>query len=319
MSRIEAMSSIAGAPGRAPVLVGDGFLPVELAESMRRDVEAHFAAPSAHRPDTHQVWNYWFVPELYTYLRTSPEKVIHRDRVKSFIEALGGWSLAVLGMGRVTWPYLSLYVGGCRQGWHNDSGNGRFAYVYSLTKNERRTVGGETLVLREDDPFRSNLARPTAGRGLYEMIEPRFNRLVVFDDRLPHAVERVDGAMDPVEGRFVLHGHLSEAGPVVSGALPANATLEPIVAALRAFITEASATAALYNGPLVLHLSIDPAGSVKNCAVLLDRVMHRDPGEAGWDILRARLVALLGELKFPHAEGETVVLLPVMFNALPTS
>jgi hypothetical protein len=295
-------------------LVGDGFLPVELAESMRRDIEAHFAAPGAHRSDTHQIWNYWFVPELYTYLRTSPEKIIQRDRVKSFLEALAGWSLAVLGLGQVTWPYLSLYVGGCRQGWHNDSGNGRFAYVYSLTKNERRTVGGETLVLREDDPFRSNLAKPNAGRGFYEAIEPRFNRLVIFDDRLPHAVDRVEGPMDPVEGRFVLHGHLSEAGPVVTGALPMNAVLEPIANAFRSIFQEGLAAAAFYHGPLVLRLSIDPAGSVRECAVVLDRVMHRDPGEVEWENLRARFMHRLSELKFPRAEGETVVLQPVMFN-----
>ena len=58
---------------RAPAAVFDDFLPKDLAEAMRADIDAHFAKPEAHRPDTHQVWNYWFVPESYTYLRTLPE------------------------------------------------------------------------------------------------------------------------------------------------------------------------------------------------------------------------------------------------------
>jgi hypothetical protein len=62
-------------PGLAPVAVFGNFLPKDLAEAMRADIDAHFAKPGAHRPNTHQVWNYWFVPELYTYLRTSPEKI----------------------------------------------------------------------------------------------------------------------------------------------------------------------------------------------------------------------------------------------------
>ena len=45
---------------------------------------------------------------------------------------------------------------------------------------------------------------------------------MLFDDRVPHAVQRVEGPMDPVEGRFVLHGHLSEAGVVAQGGLHAD-------------------------------------------------------------------------------------------------
>jgi hypothetical protein len=87
--------------------------------------------------------------------------------------------------------------------------------VYSLTRNERQTIGGETLVQHDVDPFRAHLTRAAAGRSFYDVIEPKFNRLVVFDDRLPHGVERVDGSMDPTEGRFVLHGHLSEGGTIM--------------------------------------------------------------------------------------------------------
>ena len=115
-------------------------------------------------------------------------------------------------MGKVTWPYLSLYVDGCQQRLHNDSTNGRFGYVYSLTWDERKTIGGETIVLKEGDLFRAIWADAPPVPGCYDLIEPRFNRLTMFDDRMTHGVQRVEGSMDPVEGRFVLHGHISEAG-----------------------------------------------------------------------------------------------------------
>lgn len=310
-------SAIAGldAPLRAPILIADDFLPPELAGAMRADIDGHFAEPRTHRADTHQIWNYWFVPELYAYLRTGPEKVIRRDRVESFVGALQAWSIATLGMGNLTWPYLSLYVSGCRQGLHNDATNGRFGFVYSLTRDQRRTIGGETLVFREGDPFRGKLVEASAGRGFYDSIEPKFNRLVVFDDRLPHAVERVEGSMDPVEGRFVLHGHLSETGTIIAGALPVAAVEEAVLGLLRDFAARNAARIALYQGPLALRFVIGPGGSVETCDILIDRVACTDPGHTEWEPMRAGLVDMFKTLKFPPASGETTVTQPLAFGA----
>lgn len=298
---------------RTPLVIVDDFLPRELAMAMREDIDAHFAEPGAHRADTHQVWNYWFVPELYTYLRTTPEKVIRRDRVEDFMDALRTWSTDSLGMGDVTWPYLSLYVGGCRQGLHNDARNGRFAFVYSLTRDQRRTVGGETLVFREEDPFRSKLAEASAGRHFYDTIAPKFNRLIVFDDRLPHGVERIEGSMDPVEGRFVLHGHLAETG-IIDGALPTEVVEEALATLIADFDARYLAHIALYHGLVVLRFVVSPAGSVATCEILVDRVMHADPGHSEWEALRGEIVTRVKSLKFPSVEGETMVTLPLSFG-----
>lgn len=301
-------------PFTAPVAVVDDFLPAELAARMRADIVAHFGDPSAHRPPTHQIWNYWYVPGLYTYLRTQPEKVIDGARVTRFIDLLRAWSAAALGLGQVSWPYLSLYVGGCRQSLHNDSANGRFAFVYSLTAAERRTVGGETIILREGDPFRRNLRTPNAGHGLYDLVEPRFNRLVVFDDRMVHGVEPVAGSMDPLDGRVVLHGHLSEGGPIVIGALPFEALRDPLREAFDAFLASRSASLNLYHGPLSVRLAIGEAGNVAETAVVLDRVAHPAEGDTEWETLRAEFVRRLGAIRFPPAAGATVVILPVAFG-----
>ena len=39
------------------------------AEALRAPIDLHFSEPHRHGFDTHFVWNYWYVPGLYTYLR----------------------------------------------------------------------------------------------------------------------------------------------------------------------------------------------------------------------------------------------------------
>ena len=86
--------------------------------------------------------------------------------------------------------------------------------------------------------FEPTWRRAQAGSGFFASIEPNFNRLVVFDDRMPHGVERVDGSMDPVEGRFVLHGHLRDKGAIVSGALTEQQVGEVVMEALIGFSSD---------------------------------------------------------------------------------
>jgi hypothetical protein len=298
---------------RERLIVIDDFLPAELAEAMRGDIDMHFRNPERHAPASHQVWNYWFVPELYAYLRTQPEKVIAPASASAFHERLSAWSINNLGLGRVSWPYLSLYVAGCRQGLHNDAVNGRFAFVYSLTRDARRTQGGRTIVHREGDPARALMTQASAGRSFFDAVEPRFNRLVVFDDRLPHAVEPLEGSMDPLEGRFVLHGHLGESGPIVGGALAPDTVVAPLAAALEGFA--ASTFLDGYHGPLTLRLDIRPQGDVASCRVMLDRVLHPDPGDGRWPWLLGDLVARLAALTFPAAAASSIIVAPVVFGA----
>ena len=303
-------------PITAPHMAVDDFLPTSLAEQMRQGIDDHFAEPHSHRPDTHQVWNYWYVPDLYTYLRTLPEKVIARLLVERFHSALTAWARETLGMGKVTWPFLSLYVDGCQQNLHNDSNNGRFGYVYSLTWDDRKTIGGETIVLREGDLFRSNLTSSAAGYGLYDLIPPRFNRLALFDDRMPHGVQRVEGAMDPLEGRFVLHGHISESGPLVDGPLPLDSVTEALTQALAEPASALSQGDPAYHGPLVLRLMVEPSGEVRSVRLLLDRVARADGGSTGEGI--ERILAAARSMRFPAASAESRINAPLIIGgALP--
>jgi hypothetical protein len=254
------------------------------------------------------VWNYWHVPGSYTYLRTSPEKVIARDKVERFVERLRTWAAMNLGLAGITWPNLSLYVPGCLQGLHNDSVNGRLGFVYSLTRNDRRTIGGETVVMHDRDLFRTLLDQPAAGYLLYDLVEPRFNRLTLFDDRVPHAVQRIDGSMDPVEGRLVLHGHISEAGVVAQGALTPAAIQESVTAAL-APIREGVAPGV--RGPLVFKLDIAATGEVQQLRPILDRLASSEADNL--DDLRGKIVDRLSKLSFPQQSAPTWANVPLIF------
>jgi Rps23 Pro-64 3,4-dihydroxylase Tpa1-like proline 4-hydroxylase len=49
-------------------------------------------------------------------------------------------------------------------------------------------------------------------------VEPAFNRLTLFDPRLPHGVRAVAGTRDPRRGRLVVTGWFTEPTPFFNGA-----------------------------------------------------------------------------------------------------
>src|SRR5689334_2209871 len=89
------------------------------AEEMRACYDRHFSSPHRNAAPSHQIWDYWHVPDLYTYLRTSPRRVFPSAFVDLFVEKLRAWAVDKLGMTLVSEPTLSLYVDGCGQGLHN--------------------------------------------------------------------------------------------------------------------------------------------------------------------------------------------------------
>jgi len=294
---------------RDPFLIIDEFLPTNVANDLRGKLEDHFNYPERHQADTHQIWNYWFIDGLYTYHRTLPHKVFGHDLANQFQSAVEAWAKQQLGMTRLPPPYLSMYIDGCRQGQHNDSGNGRFAYVYSLTKNERKTIGGQTLVWREENYFAAKFTSPHAGNGFYEAIEPRFNRLAVFDDRMPHAVERVEGPMDPLEGRFVLHGHISEEGPIVDGPL-----LYDAVTCVLTNSPPLTAEVYSYHGPLVLRLQVNSDGRVTEASELVNRLkpLSSSAPPVGEEV--NRIIARARQLRFTSSSAASIVTIPLSFG-----
>jgi hypothetical protein len=294
--------------------VVDDFLPSATAQEMRNAIEAHFGNQYQHSKKTHMVWNYWHVPGLYTYLRTLPEMVIGPALTEAFHATLFQWSSETLGMGAINSSYLSLYVSGCRQNQHNDSRNGRFGFVYFLTKNSRKTVGGETLIWREDDYFGTRMHRGGASEAFFQSVEPRFNRLLVFDDRIPHAVQIVEGNMDPLEGRIVLHGHLVEVGALVHGPLPREVVREMADQTAADYSAELGDALMIYHGPAVVRFIVHRDGTVEPPYLILDRVKRlRGEGPHAQEMLLG-LLDRISQLRFPSSTAETVVTLPFGFG-----
>lgn len=76
---------------------------------------------------------------------------------------------------------------GFRQELHTDSWHGPFAFVLSITDWEgRQFSGGETMLLQPLvlDYWRAfDAQQGLETRTLFEFVEPKFNRLTVFDPR----------------------------------------------------------------------------------------------------------------------------------------
>ena len=294
--------------------VFDEFLPYGTAHALRGGIDRHFAEPHKHRVETHQIWNYWYVPDAYTYLRTSAERVLPFDALRDFSTALQDFAATRLGLTVVNRPLLSLYVNGCFQAFHNDSANGRFAFVYSLTRPERSFTGGETLVWREGDYFSEQFTKPLSGTGLYESLAPDFNRLVLFDDRMPHAVAPVFGRMDPAEGRLVMHGHISEGPAWVSGSLTGAAVQPAIAAGIAALRAELGPLFAQFHGPLSLDLVVDAAGRIDGYGVLLNRLRPIGAQSVTAEQAVAAVLDRLDLMVFPESDGETEIKFPILFG-----
>jgi hypothetical protein len=137
---------------------------------------------------------------------------------------------------------------------------------------------------------------------------------VVFDDRLPHGVGRIDGPTDPLEGRFALHGRLQVAGPTFAGTLTEQQIGAIVSAAWSDFIKAAAARVRLYHGPVVVRLEINASGQVDGCTLLMDRVIATDVADVGWPKLVAELVARLKQCRFANGDGPTVVIQPFLLG-----
>lgn len=293
----------------------DDFLPLATAQALRGGIDRHFASPHSHRAETHQIWNYWYVPDAYTYLRTAAERVLPFDALQVFGTALRDFAATRLGLTMVTKPLLSLYVNGCFQAFHNDSTNGRFAFVYSLTRPQRSFTGGETLVWRETDYFAEIFTQPLAATGLYESIAPDFNRLVLFDDRMPHAVAPVFGRMDPCEGRLVMHGHIAEGPAHVAGTLSAAEAQAGVAAGIAALKEALGPLFRQFHGPLSLDLVVDAEGRVDGYGVLLNRLRPIGTQSVTVEQAVGAVLDRLDLMRFPASDGETEVKFPILFGA----
>ena len=183
---------------RRRVIVVDRFAPE--GERLRATFDDRFADPRRTHPERF-AWDYWHVPGQYTALRTPAWTYFPATAYRALHRRLVEWGRATLGCHDISPPWLSLYIDGCRQELHGDLPHGPWAFVYSLTRWRGRTFrGGQTMLVRDEVlDFWHDFAsvRSIEEGDLIDEVEPRFDRLVAFDPRIPHGVRPVTGTHDP--------------------------------------------------------------------------------------------------------------------------
>ncbi|PSC71913.1 Oxoglutarate iron-dependent dioxygenase [Micractinium conductrix] len=272
------------------------------------------------------VWDHWHVPGQYNLLRTPASAFFPPELYDRLEDALVEYGERVLGCRGISPVWLSYYVDGCRQGWHSDAPHGPFAFVLSLTRwDQRRFSGGETALLqpwvldywRGFDPRRG-----TETPQLITLVPPLWNQLTVFDGRLPHSVQQVEGMHDPLEARVVLHGWFTQPSPFFAGSLSEEAATPALNACLQGLYAALGGLPPVV-GVVTLRLAVEPSGHVADIAWLANTLVARPQGvaagEAPDEPCQATLATIAEHLlvaRFPsNADGgETVVTLPFVFE-----
>lgn len=292
----------------------DGFSPE--AKALRAHFDRRFEDPRKATADRF-VWDLWHVPGQYTVLRTPAWEFFPEKQYRAFHERLVWWGRRTLGCHDVAPPWLSCYVNGCEQRLHGDLPHGPLAWVFSLTNWSKRTFrGGETLILRDEvlDFWRGfTSTRAVEEPELLDEVPAKFNRLVVFDPRLPHGVRRVDGSMEPREGRLVIHSWFVQPRPFIEGPLPERALEDAINRVTDAIAPSLEAGLPL-AGLLSLGFTVTPSGRVARLRVLTDTT--RTPPEfatAHRGLLSVARKALERHV-FPRRARASQVTLPLVFE-----
>ncbi|MGI8429748.1 MAG: hypothetical protein ACR2OB_10690 [Solirubrobacteraceae bacterium] len=264
------------------------------------------------------VWDYWHVPDQYTYFRTFGERYFPDPLSAALMARLRAWGTEVLGCGSVTAPWLSYYIDGCVQELHCDVPHGPWAYVLSLTDWEHRGFsGGETLLLRPTclDFWRDfDPSRGLEAGDLVDQIVPAFNQLTVFDARIPHGVRTVFGTRDPLRGRLVLHGWFAAPRIMVHEDLRGERTLIALQLILAHLLPRLQASDAVV-GHLTVRLELDAAGEVRDTRVLTNTLISTTGDGEAPAVLVNRVLQTLRQAKVPGASDGSWAILPF---ALPT-
>ena len=288
-------------------------------------------------------WDYWHVENQYTQLRTPAKEYYYEGEILNefyakFEEELLKYARENLALSNFTPIWMSCYVDGMGQELHADVPHGPLAFVFSLTKNfddsdddkssspskcGRYFRGGETTILR---PERANYWQsfdPTEiveRTQLFEEIEPKFNRLTIFDPRLPHGVREVKGTKDVSKGRLVLNGWFNEPAISCQGGL----TIEDVGKVLDAkldLLYEELETLPAMIGFAALRMEIEAeTGNVDSISWGADTVAPalslRDPNEVTEtrDMVLATIAGMMSECVFPSSKEKSSICVPFVFG-----
>lgn len=285
------------------------------AQSLRNAFEKKFKNPK-HTDANRFVWDYWHVPQQYTFVRTPAYHFFPKAVYARFEKALLQWGKQTLGCTAISPPWLSYYIDGCGQEFHSDVPHGPWAYVYSLTPwKDRKFTGGETMLMRPSvlnywQNFQDSKDRELDS--FVEFLPSPFNRLTVFDPRFPHGVSKVQGTQDPREARLVIHGWFVEPKPVLEGPLSAKQVAPILDEAVERF-QQKIADYGRMNGTMSTRIKVNASGKVQASLVLANTLLSTEGNGSlvGLESIWKKTVSLL---RFPKARGSTAITLPLLFR-----
>lgn len=289
------------------------------APALRSEFEARFADPLQTNSDRF-VWDYWHVPGQYTLLRTPAYHYFTEALYADFHESLVMWGRKNLGCWDISPPWMSCYVEGCKQEFHSDVPHGAWAYVFSLSPQKPAYRGGETLILKPETlSYWRNFAsaEDREKSSFIETVEAKFNRLTVFDPRLPHAVSEVRGTHDPREGRLVIHGWFTQPKTYLDGYLPEKA-VETILNEATGLVSELVGAFEQHpecigvQGTLAIGLQVSAAGELTSAKFMTNTLISEDGFEPK-DLLK-QILKVYKTLRFPKAKGPTWLTVPLIFS-----
>ncbi len=299
------------------VFVKDQFF--SQAQSLRSHFQGLMGGEGQGQPRRF-VWDYFFVENQYQHLRTPAYHFFPSAIYRQFHESLVQWGRENLGCHDVSPPWLSLYLDGHRQNWHRDVPHGPWAFVYSLSPQKISFRGGKTCLAKEDLlNYWPSLMKESAttskgheGDTFFHEISPKFNRLIVFDPRVPHSVSEVSGAENPLEGRLVIHGWFVQPRPYVRGGLQTRSVqkiLENFLADIFGDMEEIE-----LMGTLSWSLKIDPSGQVQHVRLLTNTLRENGSAEAVPVLIR-RLKNQFLQLRFRASKKASELVVPLIFES----
>jgi hypothetical protein len=283
------------------------------ADEMRSEFAARVRPDRTATPQRF-AWDYWYVEGQYAYMRSLARHFFSPNLYRAYLALLRGWGEKHLGCSALSELWISYYIDGCHQNLHTDVGQGAWAVVFSLTGwDKRRFTGGETVLLnpvaldywRHFDPD-----RPLEHAQLFHHSPSRFNELIVFDARVPHAVTPVEGTRDPMDSRVVLHGWFYSPDLFVDGCLT-RAEVKPVVDHLCSGWNKRRSGLGHMHGVLTLRLWVSREGGVERAEPLATTLVSLE-GRAGADEKAIALgVEVSGLALFPCSAGSTTIVVPL--------
>lgn len=287
------------------------------AEKLRTVFVDRFQNPLTANADRF-IWDYWHVPDQYTTLRTPAYHFFPKKLYEDFHNRLVWWGRRNLGCHDISPPWMSCYIDGCKQELHGDLPHGPWAFVFSLTPwSTRRFKGGETLLLREEILSYWQNSASIVGKlehaEIFRRVPALFNRLTVFDPRLPHGVSEVKGVNDVLQGRLVIHGWFVQPRPFIEGPLPTQ-SLQAVIDDLSGMLQALFEEGLQIHGTVSFRFRVRINGRIERVEVLTNALRHPRGDHRIERLLLKHVTKFLQGVSFTQQKTISNVTLPLIFQ-----